>query len=380
MEFDRLNELFNISFRKHLMEKPNEPFLSEKSLTIPIPDELYKLVLEASQKESQSPEEFLRNLLNEKKMENKPIYHYIPLEHFESFAKEGLFVKRASDFHQDDWDCNTPPVNGKGSSLEAGLEKCKNLVETFGFLKFYVKTVFKEKDILFSGGFDSDESICKWAEDFFRSRPSKSNPNSSPEYVEKFYSKIVQLRWKNSFVSCFSWSGGEPQLWDRRPIRIASTVEKVKEAFENTGSYKVNSKDVTYKNDDTYEKELKEIRPAGDSEEFVFVKRKRFEWEKEHRFLISESIFHQYSIQRLSRMQPPPHIRVPMKGFISEVCIDTEQMDAKDIESILSIVHKNLGLSHEKVVFREKSPINWGFMLDEFLNDKPNKECTKDSL
>ncbi len=44
----------------------NEQPLEEKSVRIPIPDELYELVLEAAQKAGVSTEEFLRNLLREK--------------------------------------------------------------------------------------------------------------------------------------------------------------------------------------------------------------------------------------------------------------------------------------------------------------------------
>lgn len=44
----------------------NEQSLEEKSVCVPVPDELYELVLEAAQKAGESTEEFLRRILREK--------------------------------------------------------------------------------------------------------------------------------------------------------------------------------------------------------------------------------------------------------------------------------------------------------------------------
>ena len=44
----------------------NEQPLEEKNVRVPVPDELYELVLEAAQKAGLSTEEFLRMILREK--------------------------------------------------------------------------------------------------------------------------------------------------------------------------------------------------------------------------------------------------------------------------------------------------------------------------
>lgn len=48
------------------MNSPAEQAPEEKSVCVPVPDELYELVLEAAQKAGVSTEEFLRRLLREK--------------------------------------------------------------------------------------------------------------------------------------------------------------------------------------------------------------------------------------------------------------------------------------------------------------------------
>lgn len=48
------------------MDSPAEQAPEEKSVRVPVPDELYGLVLEAAQNAGVSTEEFLRRLLREK--------------------------------------------------------------------------------------------------------------------------------------------------------------------------------------------------------------------------------------------------------------------------------------------------------------------------
>ncbi len=48
------------------MDSPAEQAPEEKSVCVPIPDELYCSVLEAAQKAGESTEEFLRRILREK--------------------------------------------------------------------------------------------------------------------------------------------------------------------------------------------------------------------------------------------------------------------------------------------------------------------------
>lgn len=48
------------------MTSPLKQDSEEKSVRVPVPDELYELVLEAAQKAGVSTEEFLRMLLREK--------------------------------------------------------------------------------------------------------------------------------------------------------------------------------------------------------------------------------------------------------------------------------------------------------------------------
>lgn len=48
------------------MTSPLKQASEEKSVRVPVPDELYELVLEAAQKAGVSTEEFLRDILREK--------------------------------------------------------------------------------------------------------------------------------------------------------------------------------------------------------------------------------------------------------------------------------------------------------------------------
>ena len=63
---DCVNRLGKNQQRKQVMVPLNEQPLEEKNVRVPVPDELYELVLEAAQKAGVSTEEFLRRLLREK--------------------------------------------------------------------------------------------------------------------------------------------------------------------------------------------------------------------------------------------------------------------------------------------------------------------------
>ena len=63
---DCVNKLDKNRQRKQVMVPLNEQPLEEKNVRVPVPDELYELVLEAAQKAGESTEEFLRRILREK--------------------------------------------------------------------------------------------------------------------------------------------------------------------------------------------------------------------------------------------------------------------------------------------------------------------------